>query len=314
MVESEDAEAEGVGEEEAEGMKLVVLVKSRKKPIGSKSPSGKTVKVAEGKWVPVKSRDKLPKRVFEKVAVPPAWTDVEYFSDKDSKLLVKGKDAKGRTQYLYNPEHVTTSAKQKFSRINALNKMYDAIVTENRINAKQRKPEAECLALIMSTGIRPGSEKDTAADVDAFGATTLQGKHVVVSGDSVRMRFIGKKGVSQDIEVTDPDVKAMLKRRKREAGAGGRIFNTTGDRLLLYTKSLGGGAGFQSKDFRTHLGTATALRAMRGKRAPSTMKEYKSMVAEVADEVAAKLGNTRKVALSSYINPAIFEKWRRKVE
>lgn len=295
-------------------MRLVMLVKAKRKPIGSVSPSGKTRKVAEGKWIPVASRDKLPKRVQDTVKVPPAWTGVEYFSDKDSKLLVKGKDAKGRTQYIYNPAYVTEKAKSKFARINALNKMYDSIVFENDLNVKQRKPEAECLALILDTGIRPGSEKETLADEDAFGATTLQGKHVVISGDSVRLQFVGKKGVSQDIEVSDPRVKDILRRRKKAAGTEGRVFNTNGDRLLLYTKSLGGSAGFQSKDFRTHLGTSTAMDAMKGKKGPTTMKEYKLMVAEVADVVAAKLGNTRKVALSSYINPAVFEKWRRKVE
>ena len=295
-------------------MHLVVMVKSRKKPIGSKSPSGKSVKVAEGRWVPVKSRDKLPKRVTDKVTVPPAWVNVQYYSDPDSKLMVKGEDSKGRIQYLYNPDHVTSAAKEKFARINALNKMYDTIVAENAISAKQRNTEAECLALILDTGIRPGSEKETGAEVEAFGATTLQGKHVVVSGDSVRLQFVGKKGVEQDIAVSDPEVREALKRRKAESGPDGRLFPTTGDKLLRYTKSLGGDAGFQTKDFRTHLGTATAMAAMKGRKGPTTMKQYKAMVAEVADVVAERLGNTRKVALSSYINPAVFEKWRRKVE
>lgn len=295
-------------------MYLVMLVKAKRKPIGSKSPSGKSVKVAEGKWVPVSSRDKLPKSVADKVTVPPAWTDVEYFSEKGAKLLVKGKDAKGRTQYLYNPEHVTAKAQEKFARINALNKQYDSLVAENAAKVRQGHTEAECLALIIDTGIRPGSEKETSAVVDAFGATTLEGRHVIVSGDSVRLSFTGKKGVEQSLEVRDPTVKAFLVRRKRAAGATGRVFKTNGDRLLLYTKSLGGGSGFQSKDFRTHLGTATALDAIESRKAPSTMSEYKKAVVAVADAVAERLGNTRKVALSSYINPAVFEKWRRKVE
>jgi len=295
-------------------MRLFILCKSTKRPVGSVSPSGKSKKIAEGKWVSVSSRDKLPARVKSAVTVPPAWVNVQYFTDPGAKLLVKGEDGKGRTQYLYNPKHVTEQAKGKFSRINALNKRYDELVSENTRNAKKGKPEAECLSLILDTGIRPGSEKETDATVDAFGATTLEGRHVTKKGGKVTLVFVGKKGVNLSIPVTAPDVSKMLLRRKAEAGDTGRIFNISGDRLLLYTKSLGKGAGFQSKDFRTYMGTQTALAAMSKIKAPTSMAEYKRSVLRVAEAVGEKLGNTRKVALGSYINPAIFEKWRRKIE
>lgn len=290
------------------------LSKAKRAPIGATSQDGKRKKVAEGRWVPLPKGKSPPKRIADKATVPPTWTDVEYFSGESDKLLLRGKDAKGRLQYVYNPKYLTEKSKSKFARINALNKVYDSIVAENDRNANSGNTEAECLSLILDTGIRPGSEKDTAADVDAFGATTLLGKHVVVSGDSVRLEFTGKKAVEQSIEVNSPQVRDMLIRRKLKVDDDSRIFATTGDRLLLYTKSLGSGAGFQSKDFRTHLGTATALDAMKGRRYPTTEAEYKKAVADVADVVSRKLGNTRKVALSSYINPAVFEKWRRRIE
>ena len=294
-------------------MTLVVFVKSKKRPVGSVSPSGKSKKVAEGKWIPVVSRDKLPKRVKDAVTVPPAWVNVRYASDPNARIMVMGEDNKGRTQYLYNPKHVTATAKEKFSRINSLNKVYDDLVAENVKNMKKGKTEAECLALIIDTGIRPGSEKETNAKVDAFGATTLEGRHIIVKGKKVQLDFVGKKGVPLLIPVNSPEVANMLIRRKSEVGDSGRIFPISGDRLLLYTKGLGGGAGYQSKDFRTHLGTDTAMKAMKMIEAPTTMPQYKRAVLKVAEMVAERLGNTRKVALGSYINPAIFEKWRRKI-
>lgn len=294
-------------------MRLFILLKSAKRPVGSISPSGKSKKVAEGKWVVVASRNGLPKRIRDSVTVPPAWVNVQYSTDANARVLVKGEDSKGRTQYLYNPAYVTARSKGKFSRINSLNKVYDKLVLENARNAKKGMPEAECLSLILDTGIRPGSEKETSAEVDAFGATTLEGRHIVVSGGAVHLDFVGKKGVSLLIPVTSPQVAKMLVRRKNQAGDTGRIFDITGDRLLLYTKSLGNGAGYQSKDFRTHLGTDTAMKVMAGMKVPTTMQQYKKAVLKVADAVATKLGNTRKVAIGSYINPAIFEKWRRRI-
>lgn len=295
-------------------MVTLLLYKAKRAPIGAKSRDGKRRKVAEGKWVPVKSVKDIPKKITEKTpAVPPSWQNVQYFTDPDSKLLVKGEDAKGRTQYVYNPQHVTEASKEKFARINDLNNQFDQIKEQVDSDAAKGVPEAMALSLIMATGIRPGSEKQTSAEKEAFGATTLQGQHVKVGKDGVRLEFIGKKGVDQWVAVDDPDTARMLKRLKKKAGATGKLFGITGDQLLKYTRSLGGGAGFQSKDFRTHLGTEIAMQEMRGKR-PKTMSEYKQAVRDVADAVAEKLGNTRKVVLSSYINPAIFEKWRRKIE
>lgn len=296
-------------------MQLIVLIKGKKVPVGTISSSGKSKKVAEGKWVRVSaSRKNLPKRVSKQFTIPPAWKDVHYFSDPKAKLLVKGTDAAGRVQYLYNPKHVTKQSAEKFARINAMNKQYDAISVENALNARKGVKAAQCLALVLDTGIRPGSEKDTKAKVDAYGASTLEGRHVRKEGNGVVLEFIGKKGIQQAIMVNNPGVAKMLLRNKKLAGNTGRLFGVTGDQLRLYTLKLGNNAGFTTKEFRTHLGTATALKAKKKIKKPTTMKEYKAAVKKIAEVVATQLGNTPRVVLQSYINPAIFERWRSAVE
>ena len=108
------------------------LEKAKRAPIGAISKDGERRKIGEGNWVPVKSTKDIPKKITDKVpSVPPSWTNVQYFDDPDSKLLVKGEDAKGRIQYVYNPDHVTAASKEKFARINALNERFDAIASEN---------------------------------------------------------------------------------------------------------------------------------------------------------------------------------------
>ena len=293
-------------------MTLLLLIKAKRAAIGSISPSGKYRKIAEGKWIPVKRREDIP-APQGKVKVPPAWINVQYFSDPKSKLWVKGDDIKGRTQYIYNPEHVTEASKEKFARIRALNNAYPDIQKQVAADVRAKKDAALALWLIMSTGIRPGSEKDTKGSTPAYGATTLEGRHVKPYATGLRLEFTGKKGVSLSIPVNDVEVVKMLKSKARKAGKNGRLFQVTGDGLLRYSKGLSNGAGFQSKDFRTYLGTKVAMKAMRGKH-PSTMKEYRKAVREVGNAVAAQLGNTRAVALQSYINPAIFEKWRKRIE
>jgi DNA topoisomerase-1 len=244
--------------------------------------------------------------------IPPAWTDVRVSDDPASALMVSGRDTKGRPTAIYSPEHHARAASLKYARIHELMGKFDAIEAQN--NAARKNPDtrdvADCLALVMSMGIRPGGEGDTGAAVKAYGATTLEGRHVKVSGDNVRLQFVGKKGVSLDLPVTDKGIAAMLKARKLVAGTRGRLFGETdAGRLLAHTHSMNGG-GFKTKDFRTRLGTAMATMLVGVIDKPTDEKSYRRAVMQVAKEVSAQLGNTATVALQSYINPVVFAPWR----
>lgn len=247
-----------------------------------------------------------------KLKIPPAWTNVVIAQNKDADLLARGSDAKGRVQSIYSDAHWTKAAAAKFARTQELLAKREAIIKENNVNRTDpaKREEADVMALILQTGIRPGSDKDTGAKVKAHGATTLEGRHVTVTGGKVRLRFVGKKGVSLDIPVGDPELAEMLKERKKAAGGSGRLFATDASKLLDYAHSLDGGK-FKTKDFRTLVGTKTAIEEVakvQGK--PKTQKDYVKQVKAVARIVAEKLGNTATVALQSYIDPSVFSAWR----
>lgn len=242
--------------------------------------------------------------------IPPAWTDVHYSRDPNADLLVVGRDAKGREQRIYSARFAGSQAEAKFRRIEELNKKFSEVQKQNAQARRQRPESSDALALVMATGIRPGSSKDTQAAKKAYGATTLEGRHVVVDGDEVRLKFTGKKGVDLDIPVTDPKVAAMLRRRAARAGPTGRLFpGLTAGRLLSHTSSLDGG-GFKTKDFRTLLGTKMAQHYVKAAEAPTEARSYKRAVMDVAKKVAAALGNTPSIALQSYIAPEVFGSWR----
>jgi hypothetical protein len=249
-----------------------------------------------------------------KLKIPPAWTDVSYNPDPKGALQALGKDAAGRVQPIYSDEHTMAQAAAKFARIHELNQKYADIKTQNDAALKSKDPKtraaAEVMALVMHTGIRPGSEGDTGAKEQAYGATTLERRHVVEgAGGNVTLKFVGKKGVPLSIPVTDPAVAKMLLRRKAEAGRGGQLFpDVSNNTLLAHVHSFDGG-GFKTKDFRTHLGTQTATDAMKAVDAPTDAKSYKKAVMRVAKVVSDKLGNTPSIALASYISPTVFAPW-----
>lgn len=210
-------------------------------------------------------------------------------------------------------EDLDENSKKKYERIYKMKKEFDKL--EQEVSQSVGKDErASCLSLIMKTGIRPGSDKDTHAKVKAYGATTLEGRHIVEEDGKVFLRYVGKKGVNLNLPVSDPDLAKMLLQKKKAAGDNGRIFNVNAKKLSAYSHSLANGGDFKTKDFRTHVGTTAATMAINKIEAPKNLKEYKKKVMEVAKQVSAKLGNTPVVALQSYIDPRVFSSWRSEVE
>jgi len=251
---------------------------------------------------------------IQSLKLPPAWTDVRINPDADADLLAVGKDSKGRPQYVYSQRFQNSQAEAKFARIKELDKKFEKVRRQNTERLSSEDPRtrsnAHCARLVMVMGVRPGSDAATKAKTKAYGATTLEGRHVVVEGDETYLRFTGKKGVAINLQISDPELAEDLRNRSEQAGGDGRLFPGVTDKSLLdYTHSLNGG-GFKTKDFRTLIGTRSAMEEVSKAAPPKTEKEYKKRVLEVAKSVSTRLGNTPTVALQSYINPVVFAPWR----
>lgn len=251
---------------------------------------------------------------IEALRIPPAWTDVVYDPNPNASLLVAGQDAKGRSVYIYSAKHASIQSAAKFARIQELDAKYDSVFSQNekaRANPETRDA-ADATRLIMETGIRPGSDKDTRSDFKAYGATTLEGRHVVGVGGLTYLRFVaGKKhGETVNLLVPAGATAKMLRDRKSKAGNSGRLFGELSDSDLRDHVNTFDGGSFTTKDFRTLLGTRTAMQQVAKQPRPSNPTAYKKAVKAVAKTVSDKLGNTPTVALQSYINPVVFAGWR----
>ena len=259
-------------------------------------------------------RSNLPEHL-KKVRLPPAWTDLQFNPDPEANLMAIGKDSKGRDQYVYNSKFVQANQAAKFARTREAERKFDSMVEQTVKDQRSRDPvkreHALVAELVFRTGIRPGSDDDTGASKRAFGATTLEVRHVVPLKRGVRLRFTGKKGVSLDIPVPDGSLADELVRRKESAtDSKAKLFDVTDNSLRDYVKTLDGG-DFKTKDIRTALGSKLAREHVASvKKPPSNEKEYKAVVREVAKRVASVLGNTPAVCLSAYIDPSTFTDWR----
>ena len=291
-------------------------------PGGGVNPHCKKMKSGDVMVRATKDKDgwKLPDGTLapehvQKAKIRPDLTEVHINEDPEGSLVAIGKDAKGRWQYNYSESHSAKQAAAKFGRTKELREKRQEILNEVKNDAKDpaQREQAECLQLVMQTGMRPGSEKNTKADFDSFGATTLQGKHVTIKDGKAELEFVaGKsKGKSVKFTVDDPDTVKMLERRKNSAGADGQLFGTSAPELSKYSQTKDGG-GFKTKDHRTALATETAIAEINkigANKQFKTKKEHQEAVKAVATKVSGTIGNTPAVALKSYIDPSVFSTW-----
>jgi len=227
--------------------------------------------------------------IKSKYKVPPAWKNVKFHTDKA--YVVTGEDKKGRVQYIYPKSHIESVKGKKFKRIRQLdNEMPQIIDSVKRDIVSGGNQEAEAVYTMYKTGFRPGGEKDTLADQQSYGVSTLLGDQVTVKGDAVKFKFIGKKGVAVDRSFQDKTLANIIKKRK---DGKNRLFDTTDSKVRKYFESKTRGR-YKVKDLRTVKAHALA-------------KNLSGDRKELGKRVSAELGNTPAVALGSYVDPMLIK-------
>lgn len=239
----------------------------------------------------------------------PNYKNVKLSMDPDSDILATAVNEKGQPFTKYKDSYMMKNAAIKFYRINKMLGDFEKIVKTYRKDMKAGNENALVMHLIATTGMRPGSNKNTGAEKQAYGATTVLAKHIWLKGNTVRLKFVGKKGVDLDIPVHDPALAALLRQRKAERTANSPIFDTNYSQFGKYAKEVMG-KEYAPKDFRTYLGTTTAARLVADMPVPKNPTQYKKQIAIVGKHVSDMLGNTPKIALDSYIDNSVFTEWR----
>lgn len=238
--------------------------------------------------------------------IPPAWTDVQIFPP-GSRLLAKGRDDKGRLQSIYSSADTQAALAAKFARQKRVNALMPRILDGVKNGLRDGTEEASVLRLIYLTGFRNGGEGDTGAKVKAYGATTLLAEHVSIDGDTVAFDFTGKLGVQQQHTIVDAALATDLAARKAK---GGRLFNTSPDKVLAALRTAAGTQDIKVHDLRTWNATSLAAELIQANPAPETETDYWLKRDQIGDVVARKLGDTRSIVLESYIDPIVFAKWQ----
>ncbi len=288
------------------------LIKAKKVYVksSSKAPKGKVVETGPrgGKFYRIEEYKKGVKRTTPLgLRIPPAWNEVRVPVDKNFYIQAVGLDSKGRKVYLRTDKHEKSSKKDKFKRVRKLYKK--AIKIRNKIKKRfDESEEAKVIYLIIKTAFRIGSHADTKATKKAYGATTLQCKHVSVNKNTIKFNFIAKGGIEVKKKISNRLLAKLISERIKNKSSDDEIFKTDNIKVTRYFRKLTH-QKFKIHDFRTLIGTELAQEAINKMEIPKTKKQYKQQVKEVARIVAKELGNSPTMALNTYILPEVWILW-----
>jgi DNA topoisomerase I len=255
---------------------------------------------------------------LNRLAIPPAYTDVWICPSPNGHLQATGRDDRGRKQYRYHERWREERDENKYEKMLIFAQALPKI--RRRINKDLKTPGlprqkvlATVVQLLERTFIRIGNE-EYAKENKSFGLTTMRNRHVDVKGATVRFRFRGKSGKEHDVDTQDRRVAKIVRKLQELPGQEvfqylddeGKRHQVTSEDVNEYLREITG-EEFTAKDFRTWAGTVMAAMALQAQAAFENKSQAKQNVKAAIGAVAKMLGNTPSVCRKCYVHPAVLE-------
>jgi DNA topoisomerase-1 len=265
------------------------------------------------------------------LVIPPKYTDVKIHISiqkgtpcEPLKQTYTGIDDKGRTQYGYSNSWKEKSKKSKYLHLVSFGKALPKIRTS--ISATLKKgmspiPTLEMnialiIHIIMSCHFRLGNLKYKNM-YKSYGITNIEVRHIKFNATSVKISFIGKKGVKNDCIIEEKWVISMLKNIIKGKTGKDPVFtyNAGGDctervratDINEWMKKFG--TDITSKMFRTFATNIMLIELLREMDEPETqnISQRKRTLNSVLDDVSGAVHNTRAVCKKEYTHPGLIK-------
>jgi len=247
------------------------------------------------------------------IGLPPAYTDAWFCTDPEGHLQATGIDARGRKQYRYHPAFREKRDAAKFDGLLEFGRALPRLRRKIERDLRRRKLERETVLaavvrLLDTECVRVGNE-EYARSNKSFGLTTLRRRHLRRKGRSLQMRFTGKHGIVHEVNVTDTNLKRIVKRCHELPGqmlfqyvnGDGEPKPVTSTDVNAYIKDATGG-DFTAKHFRTWSASVIAFDQLLKK-----AEDARISVKTVIEPVAEALGNTPAISRKAYVHPKLLD-------
>jgi DNA topoisomerase-1 len=257
----------------------------------------------------VTERDEIDR--LNAIALPPAYVDAWFCKDANGHLQATGVDARGRKQYRYHPDFRAKRESAKYEGLLEFGKALPHLRRRIELDLKRRDlcretVLAAIVRLLDTEHIRIGNE-EYAKSNKSYGATTLRSRHLKRKGNKLTMRFVGKHGIVHEANITDSNLKRIVKRCQELSGqmlfqyvnGNGKPQAISSTDVNDYIRDASKG-DFTAKHFRTWSASVIAFDQLLKKSEHSRIT-----IKTVVEPVAEALGNTVAMSRKSYVHPAL---------
>jgi DNA topoisomerase-1 len=254
------------------------------------------------------------------LAIPPAWTDVWICPREDGHLQAIGRDARGRRQYRYHAAFRARRDHGKFARLIRFGERLPRIRRRARRDLRspglpKDKVLAAVVSLLEATRLRVGNAEYARLN-RSFGVSTLRNRHASLTATTLRFRFRGKGGRSEERRLVDHRLATVVRRCQELPGQ--ELFQYLDDDdeprgissedVNAYLRDAAGSEEISAKDFRTWSATLLAFRALRdGGGEADRAGRRANPIMEALRITAEELGDTVTVTRNSYVHPGVLE-------
>ena len=275
---------------------------------------------ADPKYATIKDKKPVTDLAYIKsLRIPPAWTDVLISVNPNEDIAAIGYDSKHRRQYIYTANHWKAAKQRKYrnliyfrENLKLLRIKTDQMLLEKSLNAVL----ACVIKLLLFCALRIGTLKGV-SDYQSFGITTLQKKHVTITSDAIKFRFVGKKGVTNEcyVSTTHPDSKqtaTMLTWLYEKATRPDSFLFTFDDQHVTFkqvNEFLKEYGSFTSKDFRTWKANVALLKHLPLFLKETSASKRKKLFSKLLKEtIAPTLQHTPAISKKSYLLQELYER------
>jgi DNA topoisomerase-1 len=266
-------------------------------------------------------------KLIKSLKIPIVYTTLWISKKPNVNLLAIALDRKGKKQYYYSKDHVSSRNGKKLEIMYRLIRKINKFKKLNELNADNMhhtkiKTMAFMIKTIELTNIRVGNKKYLDRN-NSFGLATLQKKHISIKNNKLmEISFNGKHNVQQHLTITCPKtikfIKSMLilpedwifkypNTNKTE------YFRISAQDLNQYLQSIIGNS-FTCKDFRTYGANVIFLKTLQGLDIPLNEYQNKRNISKSITETANKLGNNKATSKGSYVSEFIIDEYTKNPE
>ena len=171
---------------------------------------------------------------------------------------------------------------------------------------------ATAVALMDCTAERIGN--DDSAEDGHVGVTGFKKKHVTISGNKVKLNYVGKSGVKHEKEFTDERIAKILKAQMKKVKDGDFLLTTEdgikikGAQVNRYLKDY----GVTAKDIRGYAANHMVINSLKNREKSSDEAERKKVMSEVLKKVAEAVGHGKATLRKHYLLPNIEDDYIKK--